>query len=320
MKMNLIDLHCDTAFMMSIAKEPVELRKNNLCVDLERMKQAGNIAQFFASFLHMKYFDGDFGKAYEAGLAMMRRTKTEMEKNADLIRLATNYNEIMDNNSKGLMSGILTVEEGGIVDGKMERLEELYREGVRLITLTWNFENCFGYPNSDDPEVMKSGLKPFGIEAVEYMNELGILVDVSHLSDGGFWDVMKYSKKPAVASHSNARRECGHRRNLTDEMIRALAENGGVSGINFYPAFLSESGKANIDDLVRHIVHMYHMGGEEFIAIGTDFDGFEGAVDGLEHMGKMPEFYEALRKRRFTESQIEKFCYKNALRVIKETL
>lgn len=311
--MNLIDLHCDTAFLMSIAKEPIELRNNNLCVDLERMKQAGSMAQFFASFIHMKYFDGDFDKAYEAALAMMRRTKAEIAKNSDMISLATNYDELMKNHKNGLMSGILTVEEGGIIHGKMERLEELHREGVRLITLTWNFENCFGYPNGAE-----GGLKPFGIEAVERMNDLGMIVDVSHLSDGGFWDVMKYSKKPAIASHSNARRECGHRRNLTDEMIRALAEKGGISGLNFYPAFLSDEGKANVDDIVRHMLHMYHVGGEEFVAIGTDFDGFEGAVDGLEHMGKMPEFYEALRKRKFTDSQIEKFCYKNALRVIRE--
>ena len=313
--MNLIDLHCDTAFMMSIAKEPVELRKNNLCVDLERMKQAGSMAQFFASFIHMKRFDGDFDKGYEAALGMLRMTKDQMTKNSDQIALARNYDELMKNHQKGLMSGVLTVEEGGIIDGKMERLEALYQEGVRLITLTWNFENCFGYPNGAE-----GGLKPFGMEAVEYMNDLGILVDVSHLSDGGFWDVMKCSKTPVVASHSNARRECGHRRNLTDEMIRALAEKGGISGLNFYPAFLSESGKANIDDLVRHIVHMYHLGGEEFVAIGTDFDGFEGAVDGLEHMGRMPEFYNALRKRKFTESQIEKFCYQNALRVIKDVM
>lgn len=318
--MNLIDLHCDTAFLMSIAKEPVELRKNELCVDLLKLKDAGSMAQFFASFIHMKMFDGDFDKAYEAALGMLHMTKSQIVKNEECIALARNYEELMNNHNNGLMSGILTVEEGGIINGRMERLEELYREGVRLITLTWNFENCFGFPNSDSPEVMNQGLKTFGIEAVERMNELGMIVDVSHLSDGGFWDVMKYSKKPAVASHSNSRRECGHRRNLTDEMICALAEKGGISGINFYPAFLSEAGTANVDDIVRHIVHMYHVGGEEFVAIGTDFDGFEGAVDGLEHMGKMPQFYEALRKRKFTESQIEKFCYKNAMRVIKDVL
>ena len=316
--MSLIDLHCDTAFLMSVMQEPIELRKNNLCVDFEKMKRADSMAQFFASFIHMKMFDGDFTKAYEAALAMMRRTKEEISKNRDMIALARSCEELLTNQKNGLMSGILTVEEGGIIEGKMERLEELYREGVRLITLTWNFENCMGYPNSEDAEIMNQGLKPFGIEAVEHMNELGMIVDVSHLSDGGFWDVMKYSKKPAIASHSNARRECGHRRNLTDEMIRALAEKGGIAGLNFYPAFLAKTGTANIDDIVGHLVHMYHVGGEEFVAIGTDFDGFEGAVDGLEDMGKMPLFYEALKKRKFTDSQIEKFWYKNALRIIRE--
>jgi len=316
--MSLIDLHCDTAFLMSVMDKPIELRKNQLCVDLEKMKQAESMAQFFASFIHMKRFDGDYDKAYQAALTMLNHTKGEFEKNKDLIRLARNYDEVIKNQNDGIMSGILTIEEGGIIDSKMERLEELYEEGVRLITLTWNFENCMGYPNSEDAEIMNQGLKPFGIEAVEHMNELGMIVDVSHLSDGGFWDVMKYSKKPAIASHSNARRECGHRRNLTDEMIRSLAEKGGIAGLNFYPAFLAKTGTANIDDIVRHLVHMYHVGGEEFVAIGTDFDGFDGAVEGLEHMGKMPQFYDALRKRKFTDSQIEKFWYKNALRIIRE--
>lgn len=318
--MSLIDLHCDTAFLMSVMDKPIELKKNQLCVDLEKMKRAESMAQFFASFIHMKRFDGDYDKAYQAALTMLNHTKGEFEKNKDMIRLARNYDELMKNHNEGLMSGVLTIEEGGIIDNRMERLEELYKEGVRLITLTWNFENCLGYPNSEEADKMNLGLKPFGMETVERMNELGILVDVSHLSDGGFWDVIKHSKKPAIASHSNARRECGHRRNLTDDMIRALAEKGGISGLNFYPAFLNGEKSANVDDLVRHIVHMYHVGGEEFVAIGTDFDGFEGAVDGIEHMGKMPMFYEALRKRKFTDSQIEKFCYKNALRVIKEVL
>ena len=218
--MSLIDLHCDTAFLMSVMDKPIELKKNQLCVDLEKMKQAESMAQFFASFIHMKRFDGDYDKAYQAALTMLNHTKGEFEKNKDMIRLARNYDELMKNHNEGLMSGVLTIEEGGIIDNRMERLEELYKEGVRLITLTWNFENCLGYPNSEEADKMNLGLKPFGMETVERMNELGILVDVSHLSDGGFWDVIKHSKKPAIASHSNARRECGHRRNLTDDMIR----------------------------------------------------------------------------------------------------
>ena len=128
--MSLIDLHCDTAFLMSVMQEPIELRKNNLCVDLEKMKRADSMAQFFASFIHMKRFGGDFDKAYEAALAMLRKTKEAIEKNSDMIRLARNYDELMKNYNNGLMSGVLTIEEGGIIDNRMERLEELYKEGT----------------------------------------------------------------------------------------------------------------------------------------------------------------------------------------------
>ena len=121
------------------------------------------------------------------------------------------------------------MEEGGVLNEKQERLEELYRLGIRLITLTWNYENCLGYPNSRDGEVMNRGLKAFGLEIVERMNALGMLVDVSHLSDGGFWDCIRVSRAPIIASHSNARALCGVPRNLTDDMLRALAEKGGAA-------------------------------------------------------------------------------------------
>lgn len=136
---------------------------------------------------------------------------------------------------------MLTVEDGRMVNGSFDRLEQLAKTGVRAIALTWNFENCFGAPNSRDPKIMSKGLSAFGKEAIEAMNELGILVDVSHLSDGGFYDVAKISKKPFVATHSDCRALAAHPRNLTDDMIRLLAQKGGVSGINFAPAFLDDT-------------------------------------------------------------------------------
>ena len=188
------------------------------------------------------------------------------------------------------------------------------------MTLLWNEENCIGYPNSRDGEVMKKGLKSFGIETVERMNELGMIIDVSHMSDGGFWDVLEYSKKPVVASHSNARALCPHPRNLTDEMIRALAEKGGVAGLNFYPYFVNENGKAGIEDLVRHLEHLFYVGGEDFVAIGTDFDGFDQGELELQNIGEMNLLYEALEKRKFNDGQIEKFWHGNVMRVMKEVL
>ena len=257
--MNLIDMHCDTIFLMD-REEMCDLRRNSLCVDLEKMKHAGSMAQFFACFIYMKELEkaGGWDGGYQQALKMIERGKRELVNNSDLISLATNYNDLLKNFERGKMSAFLTIEEGGILADDMARLEYLYKCGIRLMTLLWNGENCIGYPNSRDRNVMEKGLKKFGIETVERMNDLGMMVDVSHLSDGGFWDVMKYSKKPVVASHSNARALCEHPRNLTDDMIRALAECGGVSGINFYPAFLNGTAKSDIDDLVRHIEHMYY--------------------------------------------------------------
>lgn len=320
--MRLIDMHCDTISLMMRQERLTNLRKNTWCVDLEKMKQADSMAQFFASFIYMQEFQGEnrYTKAYAYALQMLARTKQEFAEHADRIALALSYEDLQNHHAAGKISGFLTVEEGGILDGSLKRVEELYQEGVRLLTLTWNGENCIGYPNSRDEQVMNWGLKPFGFQVVERMNELGMIVDVSHLSDGGFWDVVRHSKKPVVASHSNARALCPHPRNLTDEMIRALAENGGIAGINFYPWFLNGSANAAICDIIRHMTHMYHVGGEEVVAIGTDFDGFDDGVNEISDIGQMPLLYEAVKKQGFTERQIEKFWCGNAMRIIKENL
>lgn len=315
--MRLIDMHCDTFWLM-MRKKGVILQKNDLCIDIEKMKKAGSMAQFFASFIHKSEFNGENAveEAYQYALEMISYGKAELARCSDSIEIAHNYNELLANHDNGKMSAILTVEEGGIINGKMEYLEELYRQGVRLITLTWNHENCIGFPNSREPKVMNQGLKPFGIEVVNRMNELGMVIDVSHLSDGGFWDVIKYSTKPVVASHSNARALCNHPRNLTDDMIKALAEKGGVVGVNFYPYFLHESGKATVEDIANHTWHMYQVGGEDVVAIGTDFDGFdEGKLD-IKHMGEMNRVYDAIKKRGFSERQMDKFWNGNILRVL----
>ena len=319
--MNLIDLHCDTLFLME-REGGHQLEENTLCVDLKKMKCANSMAQFFACFIYMNDFAGEnrYTDAYMHALKLIERGQQEFAMNKDVISLACSYEDLLQNHREGKMSAVLTIEEGGIIEDDMARLEHLYEQGIRLMTLLWNGENCMGYPNSRDRNVMEKGLKTFGIETVERMNEMGMMIDVSHLSDGGFGDVIRYSKKPVVASHSNARMLCNHPRNLTDDMIKALAEHGGIAGINFYPAFLNGTAKSGIDDLIRHIEHMYHVGGEEFVAMGTDFDGFDDSISKIGHIGEMPQLYDALKKRKFNDSQIERFWNKNALRVIKEVL
>lgn len=320
--MRLIDMHCDTIWRLIMLERGEHgetprresLLHNTGMLDIEGMKKAGTITQFFANFIYMDWYDFDWDKGYEAALHMIERAKKELT-NAD-VQLSTSVEEIFCQPSKA--GGILTIEEGGILNGQMERLHNLYNQGIRLMTLTWNYENCIGFPTSDEPELMNKGLKPFGIEVVEEMNRLGMIVDVSHLSDGGFWDVIKYSKKPIAASHSNTRALCDVRRNLTDDMLKALGENGGVAGVNFFPHFVQKNGKCTADDIAAHVKHMIQVGGEDLPAVGTDFDGYDMGESEINHVRDMDKFYDALRKADLTESQIEKVCYKNAERLLRE--
>lgn len=335
MMRRLVDMHCDTISELQRTGTAENLLENHLCVDMEGMKCAGTMVQFFACFVdgkeyvegkpvwvskHRQIDPGAWDYAYISVLNMIKRIR--QEENEELC-LAKNYKEIQENHQKGLISAIATVEEGGVLNGHMERLTELYDKGIRLVTLTWNYENCLGYPNSRDHSVMSQGLKKFGLETVEHMNTLGLMVDVSHLSDGGFWDCIRHSKAPVVASHSNARALCGRPRNLTDEMLKALSEKGGVAGLNFYPGFLQEEEeRVTVQDIARHAAYMMKVAGEDVPAIGTDFDGFQckGVSGYILGPGEMEQVWEAMKKQGITERQIEKIWSGNALRVMKEIL
>lgn len=321
-KMKLVDMHCDT-LMKLLNDEKLSLKDGALEINLNRLKEADSMVQFFACYTNLMEYGypnvESYDIAYETVMRMISRLEGEIAKNPNEIALAGNYAEIMKNDKNGKMSAFLTVEEGGILNGDISRLDALYQRGIRLITLTWNYENPLGFPNSNDPEIMGKGLKPFGIEVVQRMNELGMIVDVSHLSDGGFWDVIKYSRSPIVASHSCVRELCGQSRNMTKEMLKALGENGGVCGLNFHGGFLNEDGKATVEDMAEHLHYIADYAGMEAVALGSDFDGGIFGNE-LEHMGMIPKLYEALRGKHFSEEQIEKIFYKNALRVIKETV
>lgn len=320
--MHLIDMHCDTVAKILESKNGEGLYENSFDVDIKGMKNAGTMAQFFACFVYMEMFQGKdrMEKAYLYAKKMAAKLKEEVQKNSKEIALATTVDSILQNQEQGKISAILTLEEGGVINGEFRKLEELYNEGIRLVTLLWNFENCMGYPNSKDRKIMEQGLKPFGFETVERMNDLGMLVDVSHMSDGGFWDVIHTSKKPVVASHSCARSLCNHPRNLTDEMLRALGEKGGLAALNFYPAFIREDQKASKEDLAAHIKHMINVAGMDAVAIGTDFDGFEGGELEIDKTEKMSLLYHTLKKEGFTEEQLEKIWFGNVMRVIKEVV
>lgn len=318
--MKYVDMHCDT--ITNLYRENGSLRKNDLHIDIEKMEKGDCLLQNFAIFTYLPEQGSDFA------WAAIDYYYQQLEENKDKIAPVYHYEDILNNSKKGLMNALLTLEEGAVIDDDLDNLNRFYEAGVRMIALTWNFKNGIGHPNftpgKDDRADMlriinrKDGLTDFGIEYVKRMEELGMIVDVSHLSDAGFYDVLKYTSKPFVASHSNARAVCSVARNLDDEMIRLLADRGGVMGLNFCSSFIEEKdeGYTPIKGMVDHIRHIVNVGGIDCIGLGSDFDGI-GSTLQIKDASGMPLLYEAL-KEYFSEEEIEKIFYRNVLRVYKE--
>lgn len=226
---------------------------------------------------------------------MANKFHEEMKKNSDEIVLATNYEEIMKNQSEGKLTALLSIEEGAVLEGKLENLKKFYDLGVRMMTISWNHVNELSFPHNK-VEYREKGLTDFGREVVHKMNELGMLVDVSHISDGGFYEIAKISSKPIIATHSNSRAMMNHSRNLTDDMIKVLANKGGVTGINFFHLFLSDKSESKLEDMVRHIKHIVNVGGIDVVSLGSDFDGIDSKVE-IEDISQMGKLYEPLKKK-----------------------
>jgi membrane dipeptidase len=311
--MHIIDLHCDT-IMHLIDYPQLNLQSNKLCVDIEKLKKGNVMAQFFALYIDL----AEQPNPLQRCLSMVDVFHQQVEKYSMDIALARNYQDVLANQQVHKISALLTIEEGGALQGRLENLRNFYRLGVRLLTLTWNYPNEIGYPNCE-MKYRGQGLTQFGQQVVQEMNRLGMIIDVSHLSDQGFYDVARLSQKPFVASHSNARAVQSHGRNMTDDMIRMLGQKGGVMGLNFSGDFLGGTIDSKIDDMVAHIKHSYQVGGLDVIALGTDFDGIESKLE-IENMGEIHKLTTALSKNGFTSSAIEKIAYKNTLRVIQECL
>jgi membrane dipeptidase len=319
--MKYVDMHCDT--ITGLYRSNASLRKNGMHIDLEKMEKGGCLLQNFAVFTFLPKQDSSFT------WAAIDYYYKQLEENQDKIRPVFSYEDILRNEKEGYMNAMLTLEEGSVIDNDLDNLNRFYDRGVRMITLTWNFVNGIGSPNFTPQEGLdreqmlravntKDGLTDFGIEYVRRMNDLGMIVDVSHLSDAGFYDVLRYSKKPFVASHSNARSVCSVARNLTDDMIEKLAKAGGVTGLNYCSSFIHEKDEdyTSIEGMVEHIRHIAKVGGIDCIGLGSDFDGIGSKLEIVDCSG-MQKLYEAL-KPYFTQEEIEKIFYRNVLRVYKE--
>ncbi len=316
--MNFIDLHADTATL--IIEQKVKLKRNHLCIDIEKLQKGESIAQFFAMYIDSAKVDSSFDYC----MMMLNRFKEELEENSNSIMLCCNYGDLMSAKEQKKIGAFLTIEEGEAIEGDLDKLHLFKEQGISLITLTWNYENSLGYSNFEWRDQHK-GLKPKGIEVVELMNELDMIIDVSHLSDAGFADVLQYSKKPFIASHSNARALANNPRNLSDNMLKELANVGGVIGINFFNNFLvngelkDKMEVAKIEDMVRHIKHIRNVAGVEVIGLGSDFDGIPNPVE-IEDSSQMGKLSNALLKQGFSYNEVEKIFYKNTERIIRDVL
>lgn len=202
-----------------------------------------------------------------------------------------------------------------MLEGKISRLHEFYEKArIRMIALTWNNENEIGHSAKS---ASQEGLKPFGLELLKEMDQLGVLADVSHLNEAGFWDVAEHGALPIVASHSNLKGLCGHRRNLTDDQVRAIIEKKGFIGINFYSCFLREDGAATLDDVLRHIDGIAELGGIDVLGFGSDFDGIDEWPEGLGNPGDFPALLELLIRHGYSQEDVEKIAGLNLWNVLK---
>lgn len=310
--MNSIDLHCDTA--SRLLYENLKLKESICKVDIKKLKESKALAQVFAHFIELNIVDNPYLEFKKMNDVLMK----ELKENYNDIEIATNLKELEEVNNKGKIGAFLSIEEGEVLEGKIERVKEVYDMGIRFITLTWNFPNSIGYPNVGY-RYKNNGLTDKGKEIVSEMENLKIIPDCSHLSDRGFYDLVDICKKPFIATHSNAREITNHSRNLTDDMIVKLANKGGVMGLNFCAPFLGNERIPTIESMIAHIKHIKNIGGIDVLALGTDFDGIENEVE-IRNIGEIEKLRDALIKEKFISSEIDKIFFKNVKRVVKECL
>ena len=312
----VFDGHCDTILEIISHKRTLGKRASTGHLDIPRMKEGGVDVQFFAVFIEDIYKPD---RSLKRTLQLIDCFYREIENNQDDISLVTNYNQIGEANRAGKIAAILSIEGGEALEGDLGVLRVLYRLGVRLLTLTWNQRNQIA--DGIGESRTGSGLTEFGLKVIDEMNRLGMLIDVSHLSETGFRDVIKRSKAPIVASHSNCYALCPHLRNLKDEQIKAIADKGGVIGVTFVPNFLTqEKRKTNVKDVVKHIDYLVEKAGIDCVGLGSDFDGTGGLPLGLEGVDKIPNITEDLLNRGYKEKDIKKILGENFLRVFKEVV
>jgi membrane dipeptidase len=314
----IIDGHCDTILQMlprmwGPDREPrsILVRSDRGHVDLPRLMEAHVTCQFFAVYTEPIYKPL---KATARALEMMAAFYEEVEKSEGKIIIVNNSKEIYEAKRSGKLAALISMEGGEPIQHNPIILRMFHKLGLRALSLTWNERNMLA--DGVGESRAQSKLTELGLKALEEAKKLKILIDVSHLSDSCFWDLVENFKNPIIASHSNARAICNHRRNLTDEQLKAIAERDGVVGVNFSPSFIVSEGKATIEDLIKHIDHMANVIGVKYVGLGSDYDGISSTPIGLEDVSKLPNLTAKLLEHGYSKEDVKKILGENFLRVI----
>ena len=315
--MRVFDCHCDTAMALLFGGK--DLASNDLHISLDRAEKLGGYAQFFGHFTSFgdqpEYRNdpkrmGD--SAAELFAAMSSNFLRQVQQHADRVSLCVTAGEAEASLGAGKTAAFLSIEGAEAVSCDPGRLEEAYRLGVRMVSLTWNFENPLAGSCKTG-----GGLTAQGREFVRRAQSLGMLVDMSHSSDRAFWDVCDITQGPVIASHSNARALCGHARNLTDDMFREICQTGGFAGINLYADFLGED-RVTLDTVRAHMEHFLNLSGGGHVGLGGDLDGCEDLPEGFGGVDDYAKLYEVLLGAGMPKRTVDDIFYNTVMEVVKQ--
>lgn len=309
----IVDFHCDTLYLIQKDNRDITKKNDKGHIDLIRLDEGMVHLQVFATFIEPEYVRKD---AATKTLKMIDKLYQLMEK-TDKIKLILSGRDVEEAKNESKIGALLSIEGGEALEGDLALLRMFYKLGVRAMTLTWSLRNDLGDGILGSSDY---GLTSFGKDVIKEMNRLGMIVDVSHLNERGFWDAINICEKPLIASHSDCKALCRHPRNLSDDQIKAIAAKGGVIGINFCPDFLRDDDNASVEDVLDHIEHIVNLVGVEHVGFGSDFDGIEKTPFGLDDAASFPKILDGLKKRGFKDDEINSISHDNFERIIKEIL
>lgn len=352
----VIDMHCDTIALIKscnvqsnnrrkgivtdeaffkVSDEELEngirLRKNSRMLDAERLKAAGYFCQCLGLCSSVRSASLESVTPWQYLNELCDTFDSEVAECSDILKAVTTGTEMENNFKEGFVSVMKTVEDSMAMGGSIDNLKEMYDRGVRVASFTWNFENELGFGHHITEHGLElddeHGLKKAGFEFAEAMEDMGMLIDISHLNDAGIRDMFRTVKPstPIIATHSNARGLCRHPRNLPDYLLKELADRGGVTGINFCHAFLNDryidgpEKLSAVSDMCEHMKYIRNLAGIDCIGLGSDFDGITSELE-VNGCGEIQKIAEDMERAGFTYDEIEKVFYKNVLRVFKQVL